>query len=136
MSVKATAKTQIDNEPDLIESLESIYGKGKISIKPEGVNVRGYSSDVKPTIIVGVDKLIGTAGYYLNPTSGKYELVYDSSDRWRLSDLIPQTDKNGNVTNRLAQVYSKIKVKKAVPSGDIQNCVWVFKQRSRCQASG
>lgn len=115
MSLKATCKTQISDEADLVAALEGIYGKNKISVVAAGVEVRGYVASNRPTVLVNVDRLIGTAGYYKN-AQGQYELVYDSSDRNRLKDLIPHKLSNGSISDRLAQSYAKIRVTKALRS--------------------
>jgi hypothetical protein len=114
MSLRATCKTQIDNESDLVEALETIYGK-RISVVPNGVEVRGYAAQQKPTVLIDLhgDGMYGTAGFYKNE-QGKYTLIYDNMDARRLKDVIPQKDREGNTIDRLSQAYSKIKVSKAV----------------------
>lgn len=113
MSLRATCKTQIDNEADLVTALEGIYGK-KINVVADGVQVRGYAAAQKPTVLIDIDNMYGTAGFYKNPATGKYELIYDNMDARRLTDVIPQKDKQGKITDRLSQQYAKIKVAKAV----------------------
>lgn len=112
MSVQATCKTVINDEAALIDALKDIYGNDAVKTHAAGLDVTGYSSVRKPTITVQVPGLHGTAGF-CKGTDGSYELVYDSWDAKRLTDLIPQ--KKGKVTvNRLAQVYAKQKVMKAM----------------------
>jgi hypothetical protein len=112
MSLKATCKTQIDTEADLVAALENIYGK-KINVVADGVAVRGYAAQQKPTVLIDIDGMYGTAGFYKND-QGKYTLIYDNMDARRLKDVIPQKNKDGTFTDRLSQNYSKIKVAKAI----------------------
>lgn len=116
MSLRATCKTDIDNENDLVEALESIYGK-RINVVPNGVDVRGYAAAQRPTVLIDLhgDGMYGTAGFYKNE-QGKYTLIYDNMDARRLKDVIPQKDREGNVTDRLSQAYAKIKVSRAIKS--------------------
>lgn len=116
MSIKATCKTQIDDEGDLCTVLEGIFGKGKIRVVADGVKVRGYASNIKPTVIIEAEGLYGTAGFYKNTETNKYELVYDNMDARKLRDLLPQKGKDGRITDRLAQGYSRVKVGKALPN--------------------
>lgn len=113
MSLKATCKTQINDQNDLVTALEDIYGK-KVRVVEGGVTVRGYAAEQKPTVLVDLDGMYGTAGFWKNEATGKFELVYDNMDYRRLLDVIPQKDRNGVVTDRLSQSYSKIKVSRAL----------------------
>ncbi len=113
MSLRATCKTQIDNEAELVEALEDIYGK-KINVVVGGVQVRGYAAQQRPNVLIDIEGMYGTAGFYKNETTGKYELIYDNMDARRLIDVIPQKDREGKVKDRLSQQYAKIKVKNAL----------------------
>lgn len=114
MSLRATCKTEIDNESDLVSALESIYGK-RISVVAEGVEVRGYAASQRPTVLIDIknDGMYGTAGFYKND-QGKYTLIYDNMDARRLKDVIPQKNRDGTVVDRLSQEYAKIKLGRAI----------------------
>jgi hypothetical protein len=116
MSLRATCKTEIDNEDDLVAALEDIYGK-RINVVPNGVDVRGYAASQRPTVLIDLhgDGMYGTAGFYRNE-QGKYTLIYDNMDARRLKDVIPQKNRDGTVVDRLSQSYSKIKVARAIKS--------------------
>jgi hypothetical protein len=117
MSVQATYKidpVSASDEDCLITALEELYGKKAVSIAPEGVQVRGYRSKKRPTILISIDGMYGTSGFFKNAAGG-YELVYDSMDRKLLEKMFPV--KRGKVTHDLfAQAYSKAKVLKALKS--------------------
>lgn len=113
MSLRATCKTQIDTEADLVESLESIYGT-RVRVVAAGVDVRGYAATQRPTVLIDIDGMYGTAGFWKNDATGKYELIYDNMDARRLKDVIPSKDKEGNVTDRLSQTYANIKTRRAI----------------------
>jgi uncharacterized protein with ACT and thioredoxin-like domain len=114
MSLRATCKTQIDNEADLVEALEKIYGK-RIKVVEGGIQVRGYAAAQRPSVLIDIDSMIGTAGYYKNEATGKYDLIYDNMDARRLTDVIPQKNRTtGILTDRLAQSYSQVKVSRAL----------------------
>lgn len=114
MSIEAICKTTISDKDALVEALSEIYGKNVITVKEQGVKVSGYRSSKTPSIIIGLPKMYGTAGYCLGP-EGNYELVYDSTDKRQLSDVIPQRNKKtGVVTDRLTKTYAKIKTIKMI----------------------
>ena len=115
MSVETVCKTQIKDADTLKDALTEIFGQGKIEVVKEGVSVTGYYSMRKPTVIIKIPGLIGTAGY-AKTEDGTYELVYDSSDRYKLGKLIPAKNRNGVTENGLMQVYAKHQIKKAMKS--------------------
>lgn len=108
MSVGAVCKTSLNDEITLVESLKEIYGESNVEVLKEGIQVRGFASDRRPTILVKIPGLYGTAGFSKGE-DGNYELIYDSTDRNRLKKLLPE--KKGDTThNYLNQVYSRNKV--------------------------
>jgi hypothetical protein len=114
MSIEAICKTQFSDKDALVEALSEIYGSNLITVKEQGIKVSGYRSAKTPSIIIGLPKMYGTAGYCLGP-DGNYELVYDSTDKRVLHEVIPQRDKKtGAVTDRLTKTYAKIKTIKMI----------------------
>jgi hypothetical protein len=108
MSVEAIFKTSFDNEECLAEALRSLYGNDSIKVVTEGKEVKGFRSNKKPTIIINLPDMYGTAGF-CKTADGTYEVVYDSTDRYKLSKLFPK--KQGTITiDELKKAYSKAKV--------------------------
>jgi hypothetical protein len=99
MSMRGTCKTEIDNEDDLTSAIDAIYGKNTAEKTENGITV----------------KIAGVYGrpVYQKQEDGRYTLVYDSMDRYRLKELLPQK-KEGKPVHRLMQEYSRIKVGKAL----------------------
>lgn len=114
MSVEATCKTLINDRDALCDAIKEIYGEGSVEIAESGVEAKGYRTKIKPTILIKLKNMYGTAGFYRTP-EGLYSLVYDSTDRSRISKLLPQTNKKtGVVTDVLTQTYTKMKVVKSM----------------------
>ena len=107
MSTEAVCKTKLQDKAALIESLEEIYGAGKVKVT-DGVKISGYYSSKKIEIEVKINGLYGTAGFFKNKEND-YEFVYDSMDRSKLKSIIGDKE-----NNELKQVYTKKKVLKAV----------------------
>lgn len=114
MSIEATCTTQIKDREALVEALREIYGKSAIRIANQGEEIKGYRSGRKPEVVINIPNLIGTAGF-CKAKNGNWELVFDSSDRSRLKQVMPQKGKNGTV-DLLTQTYAKHQVKKAMKS--------------------
>ncbi len=86
MSTEAICKTNLKDKDTLIQSLEELYGKGKVK-EVEKVKVSGYITSKKIEIEVNINGLYGTAGFFKNKEDN-YEFVYDSTDRWKFKDII------------------------------------------------
>jgi hypothetical protein len=113
MSVQATCKTVINDEASLIDTLAEMYGRENVKTVEAGVNVSGYASSRKPTVLLNVPGLHGTAGF-VKAKDGSFELVYDSWDAKKLAKCLPQKKAGKIIHNVLAQTYAKQKIKKAL----------------------
>lgn len=107
MSVGAVCKTTINDRAVLMDALTEILGSDSVEFVEAGVEVRGYHSGKKPTVLIKMQGLYGTAGYALN-SDGNYELVYDSMDRRKLDKILPK-QKNGVTHDPIAQYGARIK---------------------------
>lgn len=110
MSITATCKTQIKDQDALVEALTQIYGKNSIIQNDETVIAHRNPKD--PTIIINIPKLYGKTGYR-QIEDGTWELVYDSSSKETLKDIVPY-EENGVTYDRLTQTYAKMKIMRAV----------------------
>ncbi len=112
MSVEATYKTVMNDEACLVDALKSLFGNDTIKVVTEGETVTGFRSNKKPTILINLPNMYGTAGF-CKTADGSYEAVYDSTDRYKLAKLFPKTQ--GKVTiDALKQAYSKAKVMRSL----------------------
>lgn len=109
MSLAATCKTSVTDKHVLVEILDDILGKGIAKIVDETPVIRGYSSNKQIEVALsGIKGMYGTAGYYKNK-AGAYDLIYDSTDRNRLSKILPR--KVGkNLVEPISQADARRKV--------------------------
>jgi hypothetical protein len=114
MSTQGVCKTTINDKEMLIECVKEIMGANSVDVVEGGVDVRGYATGRRPTVVLRIPGLYGTAGFAVG-ADGNYELVYDSMDKRKLDKLLPK--KKGEVThNKLAQIYSRLKAQKMMKS--------------------
>lgn len=99
MSVKVTCKTKLNDQITLLDALKEIMGAN--NVKVEGNNIVVTSQWARAVFTKGAD--------------GNFQIDYDNMHEHRFRDLLPET-KNGIVHNKLAQIYSKIKVMSAMKS--------------------
>lgn len=112
MSIEATYKTKMDDQECLVEALKGLFGETTIHVVASGEDPKGFRSNKRPTILIRLPHMFGTAGFFKNQ-DGTFEAVYDSTDRYKLAKMFPKTQ--GNVTiDALAQAYSKAKVTRAL----------------------